>query len=143
MRYLSDVTGKSYDTVEELEKAEAVVKKEKEEKEAKLANISKEKKEAAMVVEKAESHLDEAYKNLETAEAKVKDLLREYNKKVEEILCPAEEEVKKAQAERYDAIRDFNKRFGAFTTTYTGAKAAEEMNRAMKAFNTIFDHFFF
>lgn len=143
MKYYSDVTKKVYDTADELEKAEAEVKKLEEEKEAKLATISKEKKAFATEIENADKELDEAYKQLDVAREKAKQLQKEHLKQLENILHPAEEAVKTAQNKKYEAVKAFNDKFGVFTTTYTGAKAADELNRTLKYFDEVFHNFFF
>ncbi len=143
MKYYSDVTKKVYDTADELEKAEAEVKKLEEEKEAKLATISKEKKAFATEIKNADKELDEAYKQLDVAREKAKQLQKEHLKQLENILHPAEEAVKTAQNKKYEAVKAFNDKFGDFTTTYTAATAADELNRTLKYFDEVFHNFFF
>jgi len=143
MKYYSELTKKMYNSEKELVEAEEQVHQEEAEKEKQAVAISKEKKELAGVIDKAEVALDEAYKNLDLAREKAKDVQREALKKIEEILHPAEEQVKKAQARKLDAIKKFNEKYGVYTTTLTGAKAAEEMSRVWRAFDKFFDGFFF
>lgn len=142
MKYYSDTLGKLFETEKELNEAEAAQKAEEEKKHELIANASKEKKELAAKIENADKELDEAYKDLDAAREVARKVQRDALKKVEDILHPAEERVKKAQAYRYDAIREFNRKYGAFTTKLTGAKAAEEMSRAWRAFDHFFDDFF-
>ena len=143
MKYYSDVTEKVYDSTEELEKAEKAVEEKKAEEANKLAAISKEKKELANAIDVADKALDEAYKELDVAREKARELQKKHLKELEDLLHPAEEAVKAAQKNKYEALNNFNRKYGALTTTYTGAKAAEEMSRALKYFDDIFDHFFF
>lgn len=143
MKYYSDVTQKVYDTEEELNKAEEEIKTLEEEKEKKSALVSKEKKELANKIDVAEDTLNAAYKDLDLAREKAKDVQREALKQIENILRPAEEAVKNAQAERLDAIREFNQKYGVFTTTLTGQKAADEMSRVWRSFDKLFSDFFF
>jgi len=142
MKYYSDTLGKLFDTEEALEKAEAV-HKEEEEKKAELATrISKEKKELATRIDDTEKKLDEAYKDLDAARERAREIQKEALKKIEEVLHPAEERVKNAQMEKLKAVKEFNEKYGVFTTKLTGAKAAEEMSRVWRAFDSFFDGFF-
>lgn len=143
MKYYSELTKKIYESEKELNEAEEQVRTAEAEKEKKAALISKDKKEMANAIEAADARLEEAYKTLDAARERAKDIQKESLKKIEEILHPAETEVKKAQAEKLDAIKKFNEKYGVFTTTLTGAKAAEEMSRIWRAFDKFFDGFFF
>ena len=142
MKYYSDKLGKLFETEEDLNLAEE--KKAKEELEAEEAKekASKEKKELAKQIDLAEKELDDAYKDLDLAREQARELQKETLKKLEAILKPAEDKVKKAQEKRYNAIRNFNEHYGAFTTTLTGAKAAEEMRRTLSYFDKLFKDFF-
>lgn len=142
MKYYSDLTKKIYESEKELNEAEEQVRKEEAEKEKKASLVSKDKKELANAIDRAEVALDEAYKNLDVARESARDVQKEALKQIERILRPAEERVKQAQAEKLDAVRKFNEKYGVYTTTLTGAKAAEEMSRVWRAFDKFFDGFF-
>ena len=142
MKYYSEELNKVFDTAEELNTAEAEKHKAEEEMNRKNALASKEKKELANAIEKADEELDEAYKQLDLAREKAKEIQREALKKVEETLHPAEEAVKAALDRRYKCVKEFNDKYGVFTTTLTGAKAAEEMSRVWKTFDNFLDDFF-
>ena len=143
MKYYSEELKKVFDTKEELEKAEEQKKQELVKKENAAAIVSKEKKELAKKIETADQELTEAYSNLDAAREKAREIQKEALKKIEDILRPAEEEVKSAQCRKLDAVREFNKKYGVFTTTLTGQKAAEEMSRVWKSFEKLFGDFFF
>ena len=94
------------------------------------------KKELAMAVERADEHLKEAYAHYESAKEAAKDLSKKYLEEVNNILLPAQEAVKNAEQARYQAIRKFNESYGAYQVTYTGARAADEMMKAISNINT-------
>lgn len=131
MRILSDITGKEYKTVEECKKAEEIFTKEKQKKETAMQN---EKKMLAGKIEEADKKLKAANEYYDAAKAKAKDLLEKTNKQVREILGDAENQLKAAENAKYNAIIEFNKKYGAYKTEYTGEKAVEEFNKAMRLF---------
>lgn len=145
MRYVSDKTGKSYDTEKECLKAEKEfdLEQERKEKEVELQKglISKEKKELADRITEAEIELEKANKEYELAQDKATEILERSNKEVKEILDPAREKVKAAERAKRDAIIEFNKKFGVYTTKYTGEKAIEEFNKALNSYR-FYDPFF-
>jgi dsDNA-specific endonuclease/ATPase MutS2 len=142
MKIISEITGKSYLSVEECLKAEAEYEKEQKkvqvEEEKRKNEISKEKRELSKAIEKAEEKVSEANKLYEVAKTKAAEILETSNKEVENILKAAKDEVKKAEQERLDAIMAFNKKYGNYTKTITGEKAAEEFNKSVGRLNNIF-----
>jgi len=143
MKYYSDLTKKIYESEKELCEAEDRMKADEAEKEKKAAIVSNEKKQLAKAVEDAEKELDEAYKELDAAREQARLLQKETIKKMEDLVHPVEEKVKSLQAKKFDAVHAFNVKYGPFTTTITGAKAAEEMTRVWRAFDKLFDFDFF
>jgi acetyl-CoA carboxylase alpha subunit len=143
MKYYSELTKKMYESEKELNEAEEKVREAEAEKEKKAVQASNEKKQLAKAIEDAEKELDEAYKELDAAREKARLLQKETLKQIEDILHPAEEKVKTVQARKFDAVHAFNAKYGPFTTTLTGAKAAEEMTRIWRAFDKLFDFDFF
>ena len=69
-------------------------------------------------------------------------MVEEAQTKAKEHVKEAAENYRKASNERYKALSEFNKEFGTYTTTYTGQKALEEYNRAVRHFDDFFDNFF-
>lgn len=140
MKYFSDVTGKTYETVEELELDEASTLAEEEAvPEEPVEEVVEEKptrKQLAAEVEAADEWVREANVNLEVANKKVEELYQEYLNRAEEIIGPAKKAVKEAHQAKYAAIERFNREFGAYQVTYTGARAADEVLRAMNELNT-------
>ena len=125
MKYYSEYLNKFYDSEEELVSAE---------KEA------QEKKEMAKKVDMANTRIELAYQNYEVAKKQVNEIVEEAKKKIKEIIEPAKKEIKDAENERLEAIRDFNSKYGVYTETYTGDKAVEQYNRAVRHFNSIFEN---
>ena len=84
----------------------------------------------------------------DVAKGKVQELSAKYLSEVDAIMKEANDAVAKAEREKYEAIKAFNDRYGAYKTTYTGARAAEEFKRAMRTFIprdrwlNFFDNFF-
>lgn len=93
------------------------------------------KKQLASDVERADEKLKEAYANYEAAKAKAEELTKEYLKQLNELLDPAKKAIEVAEKEKYAAIRNFNESFGAYQVTYTGARAADEMVKAINHLN--------
>ena len=150
MKYYSEKLDELFDTPEDLDKAESTSKKRKKTVEVKEVSKSDDaapsKKQLATEVEAADEALKEAYANYESAKTKVEELSKKYLSEVNEILEPAQKAVKDAEKNRYEAIRRFNDTYGAYQVTYTGARAADEMmkaisninNRASKLFRDMF-----
>ena len=138
MKFYSEKLDKLFDTLEELQAAETPKKKKK-------AAITEApvvdepatvptRKELATAVETADEKVKQAYADYETAKAKAEELSKKYLEEINALLDPAQKAVKEAERLRYEAIRNFNDSYGAYQVTYTGAKAADEM---MKAINNI------
>ena len=146
MKYYSEVTKQLYDSPEQLQQAEhnmignkSVKRMAKEEKSEEKAPT---KKQLASEVEAAETKVNEAKANLELAKQKAQSISKAYLEEIDAIMEPAKQQLKDAQRARYEAIQKFNDTYGAYTTTYTGAKAADEFARAVADISTFFPRFF-
>ena len=140
MKYYSEKLDQMFDSIEDLTAAEASrSKKKKSAPSATCASANVEnvpsRKELANAVEVADNQLKEAYANYESAKAKVEELSKKYLEEVDCILEPAKKTVKEAERARYEAIRKFNDTYGAYQVTYTGARAADEMMKAISNIN--------
>lgn len=133
MKYYSEDLKKFYDSEEELVSAEKEAQEKKE-----LAEVSR--KEMAKKVDTANTRIKLAYENYEDAKKQVNEIVEEAKKKIKETIEPAKKEIKDAENERLEAIRDFNSKYGVYTETYTGDKAVEQYNRAVRHFNSIFEN---
>lgn len=150
MKYYSEVTKNLYDTMEQLEAAESSITDCKVKKRAaKMENnvVKSEpkiptKKQLASDVEAAEAKVQEAQANMELAKQKAQDLSKKYLEEIDAIMEPAKQMLKDAQKARYDAIQKFNDAYGAYTTTYTGARAADEFARAVADITSFFPRLF-
>ena len=149
MKFYSEKLDKLFDSAEELAQAEQLTKSAKKKKSAKVDeaaigdNVIEQaqpevptRKQLASEVEEADEVLKEAYANYEAAKVKVEELSRKYLEEVNAILSPAQSAVKDAEKRRYEAIKNFNDSFGAYQVTYTGAKAADEMMKAISNINS-------
>lgn len=142
MKYYSEKLDKMFDTIEALreEESKVAIKKKKvatQEPVKTEENVSNapSKKQLAAAVEVADEALKEAYSNYESAKTKVEELSKKYLAEVNNILEPAQKAVKDAEKNRYEAIRRFNDSYGAYQVTYTGARAADEMMKAISNIN--------
>ena len=133
MKYYSEDLKKFYDSEEELVSAEKEAQEKRE-----LAEVSR--KEMAKKVDMANTRIELAYENYEDAKKQVNEIVEEAQKKIDEIIEPVKKEIKDAENERLEAIRDFNSKYGVYTETYTGDKAVEQYNRAVRHFNSIFEN---
>ena len=142
MKYYSEKLDKLFDSQEELLAAEASKARKKKAttiKEAPATVVEEEmpsRKQLAAEVETADEKVKEAYVNYEAAKVKVQELSQKYLAEVNNILEPAKKAVKDAEKVRYEAIRRFNDSYGAYQVTYTGARAADEMMKAMSNINS-------
>ena len=145
MKYYSEVLGKFFDDSAELlseeEKHLEKIAKEEEALAKKRSAESNRKKELANAIDKREEELDVAYKNLNDVKLKCKEIIKDVDKQINEMLTPAEEAVKEAEEKRLDAIKAFNKEFGVFKTTYTDERAQREMQRTVELFNNFWKKF--
>lgn len=143
MKYFSEKLSKLFDSEEQLFQAEAEENDRQEKERIAKAERSKQKKEYADKIEKAQSDVDKAYEDLETAKEEVREILEASNARMNKILNEAKDKVRAAEKTKMDALSEFNKRFGAYTTSYTGEKAEAEYNKLLKKFDTgWFDDFF-
>ncbi len=145
MKYYSEKTKQIYDSPELLAEAE---RKFSEQSAKRMAKVVKEepkiptKKELAAAVEDAEVKVNEARANLELAKQKAQELSKKYLEDIDAIMEPAKQQVRDAQKVRYEAIQKFNDSYGVYTTTYTGAKAADEFARAISEITSFFPGIF-
>ncbi len=153
MRYFSDLTKKYYDTEKDCIKAEEEYNKEQErvtnalkkatlEKEKKDKEIQLKKKELAKAIEDAEQEVTEANNVYDAAKEKAREIYAEAKKKADELLDVASAKVKDAEEKKYKAVAEFNRNFGPYTTTITGAKAAELYNNTIKSLNNFWRNFY-
>lgn len=148
MKFYSEVTKELYDTPEQLAAAELkfntqnvakrMVKSTKNEKTPEVPS----KKQLATEVEIADQKVSEAKANMELARQKAQELSKKYLEEIDAILEPAKKELTNAQKARYDAIQRFNDAYGPYSTTYTGARAADEFARAVADISTFFPGLF-
>ena len=140
MKFYSEKLDQMFDSMEELLEAETPKKKKKkavvEEIQQTEEPAMPSRKELAAEVEAADQKVSEAYANYESAKIKAEELSKKYLAEVAEILEPAQKAVKEAEKARYDAIRKFNDSYGAYQVTYTGARAADDMMKAISNINS-------
>ena len=128
-----------FDTPEDLQEAES--KKKSKKKASVEDNATNDKvttpsrKELAAEVEAADQKVQEAYSNYEAAKEKASELSKKYLEELNAILEPAKQAVKDAETARYTAISKFNDSYGAYQVTYTGARAANDMFKAINNIN--------
>lgn len=138
MKYYSEKLDKMFDTLEALQEAETAKSVKKKRgitvDTSEPAPAVPTRKELATAVEAADEAVKDAYAKYETAKVKAEELSKKYLEEVEAILEPARKTVREAEQKRYEAIRKFNDSFGAYQVTYNGARAADEL---MKAINNI------
>lgn len=139
MKFYSDVTKQLYETMEQLQEAENiflssdVAQPETE----KSVHQGPTKKQLASEVEAAENRVREAHANMEVAKQSAKELSQKYLQELDEIMNPAREELKAAQEAHYTAVHKFNAAYGPYTTTYTGARAADEFARVLNSLSSL------
>ena len=139
MKFYSEKLDKLFDTPEELQAAETPKKKKKtvtEQPAVEEAAATPTRKELAAAVEAADEKVKQAYADYETARGKAEELSKKYLEEINALLDPAQKAVKEAERLRYEAIRNFNDSYGAYQVTYTGAKAADEMMKAISNINS-------
>lgn len=154
MKYYSEKTKEFYDSAEACQNAESsletqlALKKKLEEdlkkakEEANKLQVSKEKKELATAIEKAEEKVSEAYNKLEAAYTQANEIISEAKSRANDIIKESRADLRKAQQEKYNAVSEFNKKFGTYTTTYSGERAMEEIRRTNSWMNDLFRTFF-
>ena len=145
MKFYSEKLNQMFDTPEQLEQAEATTTTKRKgrkltDEPAKEAQPTK--KQLAAEVEAADEAVKAAYVDYESAKAKVEELSKQYLDQVNSIIEPAKKAIKDAEQKRYDAIRRFNETFGAYQVTYTGARAADELLKAITSLNSRANRFY-
>ena len=136
MKFYSEELKEFFDTEEQCLAEEEKARQKAEEKKVTKAKLAK-------AVEDADKALDDAYEGLEEAKKKVTELQKEYDAKVDAVMNPVKDHLKLMQRQRADAIKQFNDKFGAYTTTYTGNKALNEMLKMEKLMDNMFRKFWF
>ena len=106
MKYYSEITKRKYDTVEELESAEAEYEKAKAEKEEAFMQRKKEREEA---LEQRRLDRAKAAKDLEIILGRVSDARKKVNEARQELL--------QVEKEYQEALRAFCSKYGAYHTT--------------------------
>lgn len=152
MKFYSELTKKTYDTEKECLSAESDYKKEQEriqaeinkaveERKAKEEALNASKKELAKAIEIATSEVEEANSVYEAAKEKATSILDEAKKKANDILDAAKVKVREAEQKKYEAVAAFNRKFGPYSVTLTGEKAANEYNKTLKRINDSISNF--
>ena len=138
--------GKTYESVEECLKADQAFKEEQEKKaleaSEKKTALSKKKKEMADAIQAAEESVSTALTEYDAAKGRAREIVANAEKEANAVLKEARDKYVEATGARWRAIKSFNDEFGTYTTTYTGRRALEEWNRALKATDEIIDSFF-
>ena len=142
MKYFSEKLNTTFDDVESLKKAEKDYDEKEAQKAVEVEKKTNAKKELAKAVDTAEIKLSKAYEEMELAKAKATKILEDSNKEIEEILEAASKKIREAEVEKYNAINKYNEECGIYTKYYTGSKAIEEFNKAMRQFNVFYNKFF-
>lgn len=153
MKYYSELLKKTFDTVEDCEKAEAEENTRLAEVEKKETALANEKKQYAVQIEEAENNLNAAYDELASRKKQVQALRDEYRKKVNDLrkeleeeiatlLVPAQEEVDKAEQKKLEALQKFTEKYGAYKKVYTGNRALEEYHRMHRTLDSLFNNLF-
>ena len=163
MKYYSEILKEVFDTEKECQEAEAQYLEGyednpdcdcaeqcggcRESKDCKKSDENKtpSKKDLADRVQKCEEKVNEARALYSVAQEKVKELSKKYLEDIDDILNPAKKAVKDAEQEKYKALKEFNDAYGVYRVSYSGKKAAEEFDRAIKEFNNtnrFFNDFF-
>lgn len=136
MKYYSEKLDKLFDSLEELQVAEKSKSKRKTPVSEETQPAIPSRKELAAAVESADAAVKDAYAQYESAKVKAEELSKKYLEEVNSIIDPAQKAVKDAEQKRYEAIRNFNNSYGAYQVTYNGARAAEEMMKAIRNINS-------
>lgn len=152
MKYYSEKLNRPFDTEEECVEAEKEFDRQQEqiqkeldkaiaEKKAKEEEYNASKKELAKVIEAADKKIEEAQSMLDVATTKAREIINEAKQKANEILNAAKSKKAAAQQEKYDAIAAFNKKYGPYTISLTGDKAAEAYNRDIQDLSKVLQNF--
>lgn len=151
MKYFSDITNKTYDTIEQLQKAESTFKEAQKDKDLQKQDTKEQgvatKKQLAKKVEETTKELNAVLDNYDIAKKKAQKIMDAATKEAKEILSKARDEVNVAEDARWKAISEFNKQYGVYTVALTGQTASQEYKRALQraedVFNSVFGNFWF
>lgn len=149
MKYYSEKLKKPFDTEEDCVKAEKEFDKEQKRiqeeldkaiaaKKAEDEKLNASKKELAKVIEAAQAELDEAKSIHEAAKQKADEIMAEAKQKAAEVINAASVKVREASQKKYEAVKAFTNKFGPYTISLTGDKAAKEFNEVIKGINDMF-----
>jgi len=144
-KYYSEKLDKTYDSVEELEKAE----KEKEEADKAIANTNSRKKELASEIKNADVKIETAKKEYidirNKFENDFKELNSEYTKKLDILkkerdnaLSEKAKDISKLANERYDALSKYYKEFGEYKIYLTDKEAEQERRKIINSLVSAF-----
>lgn len=144
MKYVSEITNKTYNSEAECLEDEKVFLEKKakaeEEKKLKEQSVANEKKELALKIDESIKLVKKAQDNYDKAKDECAKILEESNNKVIKILSDARKVLDDAKSERFNKIVEFNKKFGPYRTSFTGEEAKKELDRINKEFK--FDNLF-
>lgn len=143
MKYYSEKLNKMFDSEDELKKAEAEKVENTTTEEKEKTVVSKAKKAEAEKVKLTDKEVDDAQENIRVVREKAQALIRKANSEAEVMLKEAYTKLSKAQEHRFEAVKEFNEKYGPYKTYYTGEKAYNEFQKALRYFDNIFDEFKF
>lgn len=138
-KYFSEETGKYYDSEKECLEAE---KNQKNLIEKKNKDLSLQKRDLAKKIEEADNKVSQANSEYRVKKDEASKILDEAREKAQKILTEASDKIKIAEQEKINAIKEFNDKFGAYSVTYTGKKASEEIERMTDRFDRLFRNLF-
>lgn len=138
MKYYNTNTKECYGTPEECEEANKAYLVKVEEENKKVEADKKEKKELAANIETADKELQSAYDEFEKVKAKAAKILEDSNKQVEDMLESARKNIKEAENHKCECIKKFNEKFGTYKVYYSGERAEQEFNNALKWIDWLF-----
>lgn len=147
-KYYSDILGKEFNSVEELEKAE----EEKKAVEAVAIETNSKKKELAKSIESSDAKIETAKKEYADIHNKYerdfRELNGEYTRKLDALkterdnaLSEKAKEIRQFTDERYDALCKYNKEFGVYKKYLTGEDAEKERKKILNSIFSVFPTF--
>ena len=131
MKYISEITGKTYNTADECieaEKAFAETKK----------TESQRKKELCAKIDEAEKLISEAHEKDKVVREEVRKEFEALKAKLQE----SRKAIDDAELKKYEAVSEFVKEFGPYKKTFTGEEAIKEYNKSVKFWQDAFDVFY-
>lgn len=131
MKYISEITGKTYNTADECIAAEKAIAETKK-------TESQRKKELCTQIEDAEKLISEAHEKDKAVRDEVRKELEALKAKLKE----SRKAIDDAELKKYEAVCAFVKEFGPYKKTYTGEEAVKEYNKSVKFWQDLFDAFY-